>query len=424
VYPIDEVWAGVLTGFDLLTYGNKQFVAYYDKERYLTVASRIVGSELWQYKRLPTQIGWDGHNYITMAIDNNNDLHVAGNMHAVPLIYFRTTTPLEIGTLTRFPTMVGTDENRVTYPEFLRGGSNEFLFTYRNGVSGNGNNYYNIYNHTSKTWSRFLSQPLFSGGGTMNAYPVGPIRGPTGLFHVVWVWRDPGGGHLNHDLSYAQSPDLRNWRKSNGTRITLPITINNGEIVDPVPVMGGLVNHTIGFDHQNRVIISYVKYDANGNSQIYQARLENGTWVKYRTTNWTHRWDLLGGTTPSLIDFEPIEPEDDGGLSQRFRHWIEGTGIWKLDPVTLRPVGNYVFPSRLPASLRQLESTYQCVEPDGTDPMRVRFQAEKGIRVSEADYVIRWEGIPDKSPQSMAPRECESPIPSTELRLYELPPLA
>jgi hypothetical protein len=97
-----------------------------------------------------------------MAIDDNEYLHISGNMHAVPLKYFRTTKPLDVTSFIQINNMVGDHEDKVTYPEFLRGPNNEFIFTYRDGQSGEGMNYYNIYNHEKKTWSRFFDTPLFA----------------------------------------------------------------------------------------------------------------------------------------------------------------------------------------------------------------------------------------------------------------------
>jgi hypothetical protein len=82
------------------------------------VGVRTLDQRRWQTIKLDSKVGWDSHNGITMAIDGNGDLHISGNMHCVPLIYFRTETPGDITTLQRLP-MTGTDEQRCTYPHFL-----------------------------------------------------------------------------------------------------------------------------------------------------------------------------------------------------------------------------------------------------------------------------------------------------------------
>jgi hypothetical protein len=42
---VAPVWAGHPVGFDLLTHGDRQFVAFYDAERNMTVAARTLGSD-------------------------------------------------------------------------------------------------------------------------------------------------------------------------------------------------------------------------------------------------------------------------------------------------------------------------------------------------------------------------------------------
>jgi len=115
---IATVPAGLPVEFCLLTDGPRQYVAYYDHQRRMTIAMRTVDSDTWQSKVLPTQVGWDSHNDITMAINCDAHLHVSGNMHAVKLINFRTENPGDITILKQFP-MTGKLESRTTYPRFL-----------------------------------------------------------------------------------------------------------------------------------------------------------------------------------------------------------------------------------------------------------------------------------------------------------------
>src|SRR5580693_5114483 len=65
---IAPVWAGDPVGFDFITHGQQQFVAFYDAQRRLTVACRSLDSNRWTFQVLPTSVGWDSHNYICMAI--------------------------------------------------------------------------------------------------------------------------------------------------------------------------------------------------------------------------------------------------------------------------------------------------------------------------------------------------------------------
>jgi hypothetical protein len=275
-------------------------------------------SKEWTRQVLPTSVKWDSHNYIAMAIDDDGQLHVSGNMHAVPLVYFRTTRAGDVTSLERVEHMVGTEEAKVTYPRFFRGPDGRLIFTYRDGSSGDGNQIYNVYNPKARTWSRLLDRPLTDGQGQRNAYLVGPTLGPDGYYHLVWVWRETPDCATNHTLSYARSRDLVHWEKADGTPLPLPMTLESADVVDPVPQHGGMVNGNtvVGFDSQKRVVIGYHKFDAEGNTQIYNARFEDGHWHIQQASDWHYRWDFGGGGS---IQFEvglgPVRPSGKGGQS-------------------------------------------------------------------------------------------------------------
>ena len=56
-----------------------------------------------------------------MAVDATGRLHLSGNMHCVPLVYFRMEKPGDIQTFKRVTKMVGSEEKRATYPRFIKG---------------------------------------------------------------------------------------------------------------------------------------------------------------------------------------------------------------------------------------------------------------------------------------------------------------
>ena len=65
-------------------------------ERRMTVAERELDEDRWAFVRLPSRLGWDSHNSLRMALDSRHQLHLCGNMHVDPLIYFRSTRPLDV----------------------------------------------------------------------------------------------------------------------------------------------------------------------------------------------------------------------------------------------------------------------------------------------------------------------------------------
>lgn len=294
---ISRVWSGHSVGFAMITQHGRQFVAFYDDERRMTVAERTLESDRWHLVRLPSNLVWDSHNYIAMTIDDDGFIHLSGNMHAAPLVYFRTSKPLDIDSFHKIEHMTGKEEGRCTYPVFFRGTRNELIFTYRDGVSGNGSQIYDVYDLKSREWSRLLEKPLTGNDGHVSAYLSGPTRGPDGYFHLIWVWRNTPDCSTNHDLSYARSEDLVNWETSSGRPLTLPITTKNGEVVDAVPVNGGIINGAehLGWDLAKRPVITYHKFDEKGMTQAYAARLESGKWRIYRISDWDYRWEFRGG---------------------------------------------------------------------------------------------------------------------------------
>ena len=406
---IEPVWAGHSVGFCLLTRQQRQFAAYYDAKRQLTVAQRELGSRSWTLTKLPSTVGWDSHNYVTMAFDDDGFLHLSGNMHCVPLVYFRATRRDDASSLQRVPNMIGAAlERRVTYPVFVRGAGGQLVFRYRDGGSGNGNDIYNTYDPKSRSWHRLLDTPLTDGRGKMNAYFAAPTRGPDGYFHLWGVWRNSPDCASNHHLSYARSRDLLHWERGDGRALKTPLTVDNVDVVDPVPPGGGLLNgcSALGFDAQKRPLIAYHKYDAGGNSQIFCARLENGVWQKYQITEWKNYCFKFsgGGTLPGVeVGMGPPTLEVDGFLTINL-HRPGDNRTWLLDPRTLKAKAPAPpkQAAQVPAAWGTLESTF---------PGVVKRHCEDlgGRPAPHLRYALSWETLPANRDQ---PRSGKLPPPS------------
>lgn len=401
---IAPVWSGHPVGFCLLTHAPFQFVAFYDAKRQLTVAQRRLDEKTWAFHRLPVTTGWDSHNYVTMTVDDDGFLHLSGDMHGVPLKYFRTTKPLDVATFERLDRMTGALENRVTYPVFMTGPEGELIFTYRHGSSGDGIQIYNVYDLKSRKWERLLDRPLLDGEGQRNAYFHAPTKGRDGYFHLAWVWRETPDAATNHDLSYARSKDLRNWENAAGKALELPIRLGSDTIVDPVPVKGGMINGntTVGFDNKGRVTITYHKHDAAGNTQPWTARLTDGKWNFHQITDWPWRWDFGGGGTLKFgIRIGPVTQGPDGRLTQEWSHVQFGSGTWLLDPESLKSVGE----------LGRRDAVRGLPKVEGDFP-GLEVKTAKDIGQSDKPgtrYLLRWDTL---EPNRDQPRKGPVPEPS------------
>ncbi len=411
---ISKVPAEFPVGFCLLTTPDRQYVGYYDAERNMVVASRKLDTSTWVYKVLPTKIVWDSHNYVTMALDSAGQLHVSGNMHKVPLIYFRTQKPGDITTLEPAK-MTGKLESKVTYPRFFRDKENRLIFSYRDGGSGDGSNYYNRYDVEKQTWSRLFDTPLFDGENKRNAYPSEPILGPDGMFHMHWVWRESSDCSTNHHLSHVRSPDLIHWETIAGEKIELPIRLENKALyVDPIPVGGGIINggHRLIFDSANSPVMVYHKSDAKKNMQIYAARLVKGKWKSQVLTHWEHPVKFSGGGSMAFIgigisNVKVVKPDV---VSLSYRHKDYGSGSIQFDAKTLKLMNVPVpKPAAFPTEINKIESSFE-----GMSVRRANDMGSSGVE--GVTYLLKWETLDANNDK---PRQPPFPEPS-QLRIYKI----
>ena len=401
-------------GFSLLTTPECQYAAYYDADRNMTVASRTLDSGKWDYQILPSKIAWDSHNYVTMALDDAGQLHVSGNMHCVPLVYYRTEKPGDISSL-RPAGMTGNNEDRVTYPRFFHDTEGRLIFTYRHGGSGNGSNYYNRYDTETRTWSRLLDTPHFDGEGLRNAYPNGPVRGPDGWFHVHWVWRETPDCSTNSHLSYARSRDLIHWESASGVKIDLPIRYDQTAlVVDPIPPGGGIINggHQMGFDSGNKPVLVYHKSDAEGNMQIHAARPEGGGWKLNVLTKWSQPVQFAGsGSMPFIgIQISDLDSPKSDVFVVRYRHKDHGSGSLSFAARSLKLLNQPASAGPgLPRALLNIKSDISGME--------IRRAGDRGSCGSAGvRYLLQWETL---GPNHDRARQPPFPAPAT-LRLHKL----
>jgi hypothetical protein len=389
---VDSVWAANKVSFDLHTTEEKQFVAYYDADRMMTVASRDLDSDEWVRQTLPSKLAWDSHNYVTMGIDEAGYLHVTGNMHVNPLVYFRSTRPYDVTSLEAVHTMVGRDEGDVTYPKFFHNKDGSLLFSYRAGTCGNGNILVNRYNVEKQRWERYLKDALFEGieAADDRAAYHHFVRDSEGNFHVAWIWRWTPEVATSHQICYAFSPDLIHWKNAAGEEISLPFRPDDPRvIVDPVPANGGSHNgrYKVFLTADETPVVGYVKYDEDGLTQFYLARPEGDGWLSRQISDWDFRWHFFGGGDKMEIGgrFDITGLDDDGNLLVNWETEKGDSGRYVVDPHTLELLESQdVFPSDFPASLYERLTN----EPG----LSVSLQMGKGPAVPDGTtYLLKWE---------------------------------
>ncbi|HMA63633.1 MAG: BNR repeat-containing protein [Fibrobacterota bacterium] len=406
---ITNVWSSHFVDFALVTdsASQLQYVGFYDKDRKMTIAQRSLSSKQWQLKTLPVTTGWDSHDYISMAVDDSGYIHVSGNMHNVPLVYFRSSKPHSIDSFDSLA-MTGSNETMVTYPIFIKGiAKGELFFQHRDNANSTSTTMWNKYSVATKKWTRLTTQGFFNTEGLYSAYMTNPVKGPDDYFHIVWMWRNTPTANTNHDLSHIRSKDLVNWETMSGLKVTLPIKQSTpGVVVDSVDAGNGLINIAfgIGWDSQKRAVINYHKYDKNAVSQRWNTRWENGAWKIYQTSTWTSfKWSLdRTGTLGIDISGSPVTIDYSGRLVQEYHHVNFGDRMWVLNEQTLQPQKD-TLPILIPGldTLHKVTSTFA--------GMQVHFKVD-------GDYYLRWETLPENQDKARTP-----PLPDpTMLSVYKI----
>lgn len=401
---VSKVESAFHVDYSMIEKNGNLYIAFYDSLHQMTLA--IVDSKTGkcEYEILPSNIEWDSHNYVTMAFDKEGYLHVAGNMHAVPLVYFRSSEPYNIHGMKKISHMTGVDEDKVTYPIFMESADGELIFHYRSGGSGNGFEIYNIYDAKEQKWRRLLDKPLIDGEGERNAYMQGPILGTDNYYHLIWVWRDTPDCSTNHTLSYARSKDLIQWENVSGKKTDLPITFDKTEFyVDPTPAKGGLFNPGIklGFDSNAHPVIGYHKYDEHGYNQLFVARYEKDGWYRKQLTNWEYRWQFEGpGSMKIELDIFTPKIIEEGKMSFGYRHIKEGNGEIIFNEKTFEIIGKREISSVYLEKYAQVESSYPGMQSHV---------------IVVGDYLLRWETLPANRDQKI-----QAPLPApSRLMLYK-----
>ncbi len=407
---IDQVPSGFPVNFALLTHEDEIYVSYYNQDHNMVIAKKEISASNWDKKILDTKIGHDSHNYIAITIDDEGYLHIVGNIHSSPLVYFISEQPYDIHSIKPLHHMTGAEEDVTTYPEFMRGPEDELIFHYRYGISGNGYEVYNIWKPEKQKWERLFDTPLTDGQGKMNAYLQGPKLGSDGYFHLLWVWRDTPDCATNHDLSYARSKDLIHWESVDNEKLELPITIEDeSTYVDSTPIYGGLINIgiKIGFDANDNFLAGYHKYDEDGNTQLYIAEYQTGKWLHHKITDWDYRWDFKGyGTIVNELLLEPIYPDREGNLVFGYHHFQKGNNQLIIDPGTFKIIREEPLWVNYPMEIDSVQSKI----PN----MLVHKVFDSGNDKSN-NYLLRWETLPPNNDQK---RQDTFPPSNLELLKY------
>ena len=400
VINIEPVWAGHPVGFTLLTQAPWQFVVYYDADRHMSMAWRKLAEAKFQMVRLSSDLGWDSHNFVTMALDRDGYIHVSGNMHAEPLVYFRSDKPYDPTSIKPVHRMTGDDEGACDLPAIStgtpRGDSSICIATAVAATDGGSST--STTRRPARGRACSIRRCSTARGRAMNAYPGSIVRGPDGLFHIVWMWRNTPDCRSNHDISYVRSRDMKHWETAGGRP-------------------GGAADHAARPRSRCRSDAAQSGHDQHEFPRRFR-RGEEADRDLSQVRPQGREPDLRGAMGGRPVGHPPVErlavalgvrrrggPSparwvrvparvlDDGRLVLGFRNAKEGGGTWELDPATLKVKGKVHLPATYPGSIRTLESDFA--------GMKVRMAGDVGKSPSES--VALSSEVGDAAAQSRPP---------------------
>lgn len=277
VVTVGEGWANnsvntvVFRKNSLTSFGDTQYIAYYNQDAFVVIGKRKIGTSKWTLKTTAYKGNVnDAHNSISIVADGEGYLHMAWDHHNHPLRYCKSIAPGSLE-LTEKLSMTGKQEGRVSYPEFYRLPNGNLLFFYRDGQSGEGNMVINRYDVKTKQWEQ-LHRNLIDGEKQRNAYWQACV-GNDGTIHVSWVWRETPDVASNHDMCYARSKDGGlSWENSKGEKLQIPINAGTAEYIAKIPQKSELINQTsMCTDSYGKVYIA--SYWRESNDSIPQYHL-------------------------------------------------------------------------------------------------------------------------------------------------------
>jgi hypothetical protein len=272
--PVDEqAWSWNWASWDqekIATFGQFQYTVFWDADGVFVLARRDLRDHTVQTLRLPqfTLANNDPHRNTCLGVSPaNGRLHLSWDHHNNPLHYaasrrgFLTDPPQRITAEDIGPEQPITDDKSltslVTYPRFFNDRDGNLFLFYRQGGSGNGNNYLHRYDADSEKWN--LVGMVFSSRGiyahwnnspSRNAYFHDLLFDSNNRLHATWVYREVSGTWAsNHDLHYACSDDGgRTWQNNAGRRIADVAQRDPIELADPgivvreIPVFSWMMN--------------------------------------------------------------------------------------------------------------------------------------------------------------------------------------
>jgi hypothetical protein len=324
----------------IVTVGNFQYTVFWDADGVFVLARRDLRDNDLQALQLPQfkLSNDDAHRNTCLGVSlGDGRLHLSWDHHNNPLRYTRS----RAGFLSAPPPQINASDiepqqaieqppastTRVTYPRFFNDANGRLFLFYRQGGSGNGENYLHRYDSQNGTWTAIGK--VFSSKGTWepweqstsrNAYLHDLLFDANNRLHATWVYRELSATWAsNHDLHYAYSDDGGvSWCNNAGQTIADlskgdPIELEDaGIVVREIPVYSWVMNAgCMALDSKHRPHVVTFKLSSPERPQKLQHSPPTEISQKLR---FVHYWRADDGR---WLGGEPIEAGVDYGPVRR-----------------------------------------------------------------------------------------------------------
>ncbi len=402
----DRIWNGAPVDFAGVFRGGFIYLGYYDAGRRLVAARYDPQGRLVEKSALEAFFGgWDAHNGIEIEVDGDGYVHLAGNMHASPLVYFRSTTPHSVAT-SGAAEHDGRTRRGQTHLSAVHPPGDELLFTYRSGGSGGGRWVLDAFDDGQ--WRRLgVTFADRDSTGPVSAYPTRYVEDGTGFYTVAYVWRRGPDAALNYNLCFARSNDLTNWYSLGGAPMQLPL---GPDCKDPIAAPGpdrGLGNTPVLLsDGRGTPIVLYSMLDERRHNQVYLAIGADGAWRISTLTGWTAHYDYRGtGSLRVPFAIAGFEDHNRNRIVMSIRHDLFGRSDFALD-----------LSSWAVTKLRG-GSGSGAPESDGKATLLLSRALPIRDEGGRRRAVLNWSTLPPNNDRAPACAECEPHVSDLVLRI-------
>lgn len=243
-------------------------------------------------------MGQDRHNYFSVIVDKNENVHIAGNAHDAGYTYW-------VGALSDLDSIqrktVTISSGSLTYPEFLLLNNGRLIFITRLGSSGNSRYEVYEYNYNTQDFDRIVYN-LIDGKG-QGAY-CSLWTKHNDWYYTTFTWRDNAhstGNLRNGQVNLIKTQNFIDYFDPKGEPLVLPVArLGNANLclIDNVPYGVGLHNQwgIVPFVWNDKLMVWYTKENEHGYFNVFIASPNNiGDYETKQITQFTTTEDFVGG---------------------------------------------------------------------------------------------------------------------------------